>query len=285
MLVAWYGLVVARVHGGQRPTATTLARLGVIPLLTALLASTNGQHGLLWRSGGGAGIWLWVHGAYALAVVLAGWVALLRGGRPVETWHRDLYGTLVASGLAIGLANVMNRWLTKGWGLALTDLVVAGCGGLLLWTIFPPRPASLLPLAQETAGGHESDAMLALDSHDRVLDANAPALLLLAEHGVWQAVGRPVRHVLTGPLAPLATVGTDGAVTLAFDGGTRIIQSRELSLASSAGPGCVRVLLLQDVSATHAANEGRPDARESRHNGAAALHHCSDSPGEQAPYS
>lgn len=266
--VAWYGLVVAFADDGQRPTPTVLTRLGVVPLLTVLLAGTNAQHGLLWSGpdGGGAaapGVWFWAHVVYGCGVTVAGWGALVRAGLEARGSAHGPLWMLAGVGAAALLASVFGPWLGMGWGLVAVHLALAGCGGLLLWTLFRQRPADLLLLVEEAFGSHESEAVLALDSHDRVVDANAPALLLLAEHGVWEAVGRRACHVLAGPLAPLVAVGTDGAVTLAADGGQRTIRSRELPLGSDAGPWRARALVLQDVTTSQDIETQIPTNRQS----------------------
>jgi len=241
--VAWYGLVMGLVSGGRRPTAIGLTRLGLIPAITALLAATNAQHGWLWAAAGVAitpGIWLWVHIAYGLGVLAVGCVALRRYvGRGVgrvahRAWILGLLGVIAL------LASVAGLQLGLGWGAVAMHLaLIISCWLLIAALLWRRTPVETVAIAQGLAeNGHTNGAVLALDRHDRVIDANAPALLLLAEHGVWRAVGRHASDVLAGPLAPLAAVGTDGAATIATT--TRLFAEHgatcELEQACTGGP-------------------------------------------------
>jgi len=230
--VAWYGLVMGLVSGGRRPTAIGLTRLGLIPAITALLAATNVQHGWLWA--------VWVHIAYGLGVLAVGCVALRRYvGRGVgqvahRAWILGLLGVIAL------LASVAGLQLGLGWGAVAMHLaLIVSCWLLIAALLRRRTPVETVAIAQGLAeNGHTNGAVLALDRHDRVIDANAPALLLLAEHGVWRAVGRHASDVLAGPLAPLAAVGTDGAATIATT--TRLFAEHgatcELEQACTGGP-------------------------------------------------
>ena len=243
--VAWYSLVISLVSMGQRPSSSTLARLIVIPVLTSLLAAGGGQHGLLWGAEGAPGPWLWVHVGYSLGLVAAGGGALLRDGQAIRAWRRGAQWALIGAGVVAGLVSVMGPWELGGWPWALVLLAVAGCGALLLQMLYLQPAKELAALSAQALGGQANDAVLALDARNRVMDANAPALLLLAEYGIWQAVGRPARQVLTGPLAALASTGPGGAVMVPLGDGSRMIRSRELPLGS--GPMSGRALLLHEV--------------------------------------
>jgi len=244
--VAWYGLTVSLVSMGQRPSTCVLARLMVLPVLTALLAASGSQHVLLWTSDGSPGLWLWVYASYSVLLVMAGGAALLRDGQPIRAWRPEVIWVLMLTGVLAGGISLASSWIGGGWAVSLLPLAAAGCSALLLQVLYLQPAREMSGLSAQALGGEADDAVLALDGRNRVTDANAPALLLLAEYGVWQAVGRPADKVLTGPLAPLASVGVDGAVTLTLADGSRIIRSRELPLGST--PWVGRALLLQDVA-------------------------------------
>ena len=258
--VAWYGLTVSLVSMGQRPSSSAFARLMVLPVLTALLAASGSQHALLWTTDGSPGLWLWVHASYSLIVVMAGCAALLRDGQAIRAWRPQAILVLMLTGVLAGGISLASSWVGEGWAVSLLALAATGCGALLLQMLYLQPAREMSALSAQALGGEADDAVLALDGRNRVTDANAPALLLLAEYGVWQAVGRRADKVLTGPLAPLASVGVDGAVTLTFGDGSRTIRSRELPLGST--PWVGRALLLHDVDekAHDATGTTRPDA-------------------------
>jgi hypothetical protein len=91
-------------------------------------------------------------------------------------------------------------------------LALAACGPLWLGTLTHQAARLQLPVGEGELSYYRGQPALALDWEDRVTDANAPALLLLAQHGVWQPIGRRVNDLLAGPLRDLGVRRADEAM-------------------------------------------------------------------------
>jgi hypothetical protein len=79
--ITWYAFVAAHTSDGKRPSLSSLARLSLLPIVTAILAGTNPLHQLLWTlptSSGGPALWYGVHALYGAACWVAGCAALIR---------------------------------------------------------------------------------------------------------------------------------------------------------------------------------------------------------------
>jgi len=218
--VAWYAVAASHASDGKRPSISSLTRLSLVPVVTAILAGTNPLHELVWRptiAAGVPGFWYGVHAAYGGALWVAGCAALLRNATDARRATRRSIWGIAGIGLIIALASTMGPGLVGAWGAVAVMLALAASGALLLWLVSDGgRRRS--GLGQNELSGWQEQPLVALDRQDRVLDANVPALLLLAEHGVWDAVGCRVDELLAGPLRSLCVRRSGGAMAVAMDG-------------------------------------------------------------------
>jgi PAS domain S-box-containing protein len=186
-------------------TPRALIPLGIIPIITVLLAFTNDWHGLIWSAtqfdpaGSNAplilshGAWFWVYWAYAQLVVLIGTIIVIRallGARRPYRWQALLI--LVAVLLpwignilyATGLNPVPTLDLTP-FAFVLSEAAVAL--GLSRF-----RLISLTPIAQATVIEGMNDGMFVIDDQNILVDLNPAAERLL---------GAAASHVIGQPIA------------------------------------------------------------------------------------
>jgi signal transduction histidine kinase len=190
--VLWL-LCMAAYTGAFRPR-WQLAGLAVIPLITLTLVFSNEQHGLIWsrveidRQIGlnlwkaTFGAWFWVHSAYSY-LMLAGATFLI-----VRETRRDPF--FFQSQRALLLVGMMIPWATNAVYLTgrspfpnidLTPLgfalgAVAVGAGLLRFGLF-----DVVPIAREALVEGLPDAVIVLDTHQRVVELNPAAEDLLGE--------------------------------------------------------------------------------------------------------
>lgn len=138
----------------------------------------------------------WVHLVYSYLMLLTGFglltVSLLRVSR------RHTRRALVVAGSVL-LPFVLNAGFNAGVpGLRTYDLTPLGfsvTGFVLVWGFFRFRLLDLLPVGRRQVVDRLPDAVLVLDAHHRIVDANPAAVALAAGRGD-QLVGHELADVL-----------------------------------------------------------------------------------------
>jgi len=159
-----------------------------LPVLTQILAWTNGRHGLVWASATVDrlgifhpvfGPWFYVHAGLDWLLVAGGLVFLGR-----ETWqsrgiHRRQTAVLVAGSLFAFVANILFvGGFTPYNDLDLTPLAFLVTTTLYAYGLFRYRLLELLPIARKTVMEQMRDAVITLDEDNRVVDVNPAAARL-----------------------------------------------------------------------------------------------------------
>ncbi|MCH7552668.1 MAG: PAS domain-containing sensor histidine kinase, partial [Chloroflexi bacterium] len=137
----WWVFAVQHSGRGRWLSRRALAILPIIPVITVILAATNGAHHLLWHettlTASGAvgfldttpGPWFWVNVAYSYLLLLGGTILLIQHLFSVKGIFR---GQAVVALLAVAapwLANGLTiSGLTPAAGLDLTPFAFAGTG-------------------------------------------------------------------------------------------------------------------------------------------------------------
>jgi PAS domain S-box-containing protein len=206
--VFWLAFVLLYTGRVERLSLSSLLPFLVVPLVTVVLAVTNGAHGLIWRevardaSGPFValvvdhGVWFWVHTVYSYLLLLLGtglMVAFLWRSRAV---YRGQALVLLIGSLTPWFGNL---FYLLGWdpvpNLDLTPLAFVLSGVLTAWGVFRYQLMDVVPVARRVLVDSMRDAMLALDLQDRVVDINPTAEELL-ERSAQDVVGRKLPHVL-----------------------------------------------------------------------------------------
>jgi PAS domain S-box-containing protein len=159
-----------------------------------------------------AGPLFWVHAIYSYVLILVAVVLLVHALLKVQRRYAKAW-LLIASALLPLLLNVVyTLHLTDRLGVDPTPLGFSVTGLVLVWGFFRFRLLEIIPVGRKVVVERIPDAVVVLDRHGHVVDAN-PAAARLTGASVGALVGRDLLDVLP-QLAPL--VDTTGASQHAF---------------------------------------------------------------------
>ena len=210
LLLAVYATYRARRQKWLTPHR--LALLAIIPIVTLLLMWTNEKHGLIWdqysvyREGSTMlaektyGTWFWVHASYSYLLLLGASILIIRSAIVLPSVYRWQNITLALALLVpwVGSMAYVSGIIRPG-GLDPTPFAFAFSGLMLTFALFGLRLLDIVPVARDTVVDVMSDAVLVLDTQNRIVDLNPSAQLMLGLD-VSQAVGRQVSQILPDQL-------------------------------------------------------------------------------------
>ncbi len=186
-------------------TPRNLGLLAILPLSTLVLVWTNEMHHLVWRrteldtSGSfpvlevAYGPWFWVYSTYSYLLLLLGTGHLVWRLLRVPYLYRWQSGALLLGILAPWAGNALYiSGLVSN--LDLTPFAFTLSGVALAWALFRFRLLDIVPIARRAVVDGMSDAVIVLDSHNRVVDLN-PAAQKISRHTGSQFIGQPVAHL------------------------------------------------------------------------------------------
>ena len=179
-----------------------LATLWVIPMLTVLMAATNGWHQGVWSAVSldargttyAHGWWFWVSAAFNYVAVLSGTVLVARALRRSPPPFRAQFHLLMAAALLPLTGNLVYVTGRSMQGLDPTPLAFVASSLLFTWALFRHHLFDLVPVAREMVVDSLSDAAIVVDTSRRVLDMNPAARTLVTGTADW--LGRPIDQVL-----------------------------------------------------------------------------------------
>jgi PAS domain S-box-containing protein len=202
--------------GHQRWARSRVIGLGVVPLITLMLAFTNEWHGLIWRhvdltTEGGIsmwtatyGPWFWVHTAYSYVLLSAATLSILGLARRSSQVFRG-QGSLLLVGMVLpwfanavylaGLSPLPHLDLTP-FGFALGGFAVGG--SLARFHLF-----DVVPFAREALVQSLPDAVFVLNMREEMVDLNPAAERLLGQ-SARSVLGRSAAEALRGQMALFA---------------------------------------------------------------------------------
>lgn len=161
-----------------------------IPVLTVFAALTNAWHRALWSSitptGGGLvvyehGWWFWVATAHAYGLMLVSALLIARALWRSRPPYRAQFAALLAGALLPWAGNLLYiAGLIPIEGLDVTPLMFTLSGALFTNALYRDHLFDLVPVARDQLVDSLSDAVVVLDSSQRVLDLNAAAKRLAA---------------------------------------------------------------------------------------------------------
>lgn len=271
-------LVFALQVAGTKPLARPgLALLAAMPATSVGLALTSNYHGLLWKTVALQdgliapirvvhGPFFWVHSAYAYSLLAAGAFVLVQAAIRAPRAYRLYVAAMLAAALAPVLGNL--AYISR-LGIAarydLTPLAFVVSGLVLAWGLFRLRILSLFlglaPAARDLAVELMGDAVIVLDSGNRVVDLNRAACRLLGIAKSSQMIGRPGERIAARrpELAAVADpAAKSGTIELAMGpgGGDRVMLDLTVSeLSWNGGMSYGRLAVLHDVTERAAAAE------------------------------
>ena len=198
--------------------------LTIVPLTTFILVLTNPSHGLIWRavvSGASVArvayratysVGGWAYQIYAYVLVIIGLLfvlqALVRSGQLLR-WQAIAVTMTAAIPLLVHITQDSIGILPLK-STNLTPFVLAITGSVLAWSFSRLRGRDIVPVARGQVIEGLADAILVLDSDDRVLDLN-PAAERLFGQTRRAAFGQPIDLVWPRQSEHLPPRPDDGA--------------------------------------------------------------------------
>lgn len=242
-------------------TRRNVALLFIVPVITLITAWTNEWHYLLWNSFTpspddpnaliyGHGVWFWIFLVYIYTLLMAGALLLF------QTFFRQGLFRRQAKWLIAGSAVVIfwNVMYTLGWspirGWDWTPIAFSVMVWILGWSIARLGLLDLVPVARDAVVEGMGDAVFVIDSQNRIVDFNPPALALTGQ-SAGLLIGQDVTKVLPalGDLvARSATVpSTHGEIAVGTDLSTWL-DTRIFPLRDRRQRVTGRVIILRDVT-------------------------------------
>lgn len=206
----YFWMLFALNHSGYRKrlTRNQVFILGLVPILTILLAISNEVHGLIWRTieikqignfsalGVTYGTWFWVHSAYSYLLLLSGSVMLLR----TISWRQAVYRwqavVMLVAVLAPWVGNIIYlSGLSPLPNLDLTPFMFTVTVLALNWAIFRFQLLDLAPVARDNVIERMQDGMIVLDPQNQIIDINPAARKMLGLSSEALLIGQPATQV------------------------------------------------------------------------------------------
>ena len=173
------------------PSTATVVMLGIIPVMTTLLAITNPLHNLLWTvEVSAAGVrftdaveheWFtYVHAPYAYGLFGYSIVALASRLPNIATAHRPKVKLFLVAAVLPLLVSFGNTYLQIGpYDFPFTSLTLTLLLPLYWWLSVRLKVYDFSPLAYRTLLDHINDPIIVLDRDQRIISVNRPAQELL----------------------------------------------------------------------------------------------------------
>jgi signal transduction histidine kinase/CheY-like chemotaxis protein/PAS domain-containing protein len=184
--------VIQHIGKSEWLTRSRLVGLAMIPMITTFLSWTNPLHRLvntelflnpnagLVLLGIVRGPWFWVHVWNSYLLIAMSVLLLVRSLRHAPPFHRGQSLIILAS---LSLPFAFNFLIVFGFdfthGYDLTSVVFSFSGVMFAWGLFRFQLLDLVPVAREALIENMQDAMMALDTRDRIIDINPAAQKML----------------------------------------------------------------------------------------------------------
>lgn len=179
--------------------------LGLIPVLTVLLAFTNDLHHWLWQSihpvqayglrsiVAARSFWFTIHTLYSYVLVLGG-VALI--GRAILTqpqrYRKQAPGLLVGVLTPLAINVLVITRVIQSQSLDLTPLAFVITGAAFSWSLFTNRLLDVITIAHDAVIRSLNDGVVVLDVNNTIVDIN-PAAEMVIGQGRRDLIGQPVQ--------------------------------------------------------------------------------------------
>ena len=267
--VAWLTVGLQYTNRQHWLTRRNLVWLSIIPVWVLVMTWTNDGHGLIWREtsvkeagpfsvlGVTYGPAFWVGLAYQYALLVVGTGLLLTMVVRSPRFYLGQRLVLIAAVMFPWLANVA---YFRGWGPAfdLTPFVFALSAVATSYGVLRFQLIDIVPIARDVVLENMTDALLVLDTENRVVDIN-PAASDLFDRPARAAMGLPVGDVV-GPQPDLSpeTFEKDYAraeMEIGTGASGRILTADISLLRDGAGEPAGRLMVCRDITARKKALE------------------------------
>ena len=194
-------------HRHRWLTRTNLALLWLIPVITLILAATNGRHGLIWSGFEFAaetrhiiiyhhGPWFWVFATFSYLELSAVVVLLLAAARRMRQLYRRQSLVILLAILPSTTINVMyvftpDVFNSRDW----TPVSFFFSAALLAWAFAEMQLLDLVPLAKDLVLDSIQDGIIVINANRLIIDANPAARELLASDSI---IGQDILAAFSG---------------------------------------------------------------------------------------
>jgi PAS domain S-box-containing protein len=206
--VLWLVFALSYTGYTHHLTRPRLAALGLIPALTIFFLFTNDYHNLMWQASvlrmdsgwpmldNTLGDWFWVHTAYSYLCLTFGAGLLLWASRRLPGLFRWQHIALLIGVTLPWLANIVYLGdMAQFSEIDISPLAFVFSGVIISWAIFRFQLLNLTPVASRLAVDTIPDGVMALDLHNRVVEANPAACKLFAIPAA-KVIGQPIEVLL-----------------------------------------------------------------------------------------
>jgi diguanylate cyclase (GGDEF)-like protein/PAS domain S-box-containing protein len=196
-------------YEGRLKSLAGRAGLVLLPLISSLLAWTNGLHGWLWTgfrySEIGDNAAIFEHGPAFAWVIISGYlmvmliiVSLWQATRHGSSLLRRQASLLLWASLIPVAGNLLYLLQSSEFqGIDWSSITFSIAGILFLTALYGTGLLDLAPIARERLVSSLSDGMIVLDSQNRIIDINQPAMQMIGLPDV-NLIGKDL-----GEIAPL----------------------------------------------------------------------------------
>jgi PAS domain S-box-containing protein len=266
------GLILTYTDHQRLLTPLNLIALCAVPAMTLIFAWTNRWHELIWKHATfeavgdrhavifTRGLWYWVHVVYVW-VIVGGGILLLVRSYPASTglYRKQIRVFLVAMAAPLLVYLVYLSGLGPT-GLDLTPYALIVTAVAMAWGIFDGQMLDIVPVAREAVVASLTDAVIVLDTQNRIVDLN-PAGEQLFGPNPQRCVGR----LATECFPKEYEVAVDGKaalpsraeLTLEVQGSRRCFDMRLSPLYSRSGRREGRLIVLRDITQSKQAEDER----------------------------
>lgn len=207
--VAWIGFALSYCGKRNWLSLQYFGCLSFIPIITILLAQTNDLHGLIWKhysftpvNGFLAlsvtpGAWFFVHVFYSYTLIVGGAAMIAFEFFPAPRLYR-IQSEWIIVGAAIPLVvnAVYSFRLVPNFGMDYTPLAFSFACLAFIIGIYRHRLLDIVPVTHTNVLDNLSDALIVLDSENRIVDFNTAASCFLNPAGS-NVLGKPVTVALS----------------------------------------------------------------------------------------
>ena len=276
--ILWFLFVFQYTRRDRWLTSRNVVLLWVIPVITVVMAATNGWHGLMWSNIAPSpgretevliythGTWFWVHAAYSYMLMVFGAFQLLKTTFANIRMYR-------LQSLSIMVA-VLIPWVGNGIyllgyspipGLDLTPLAFLVSGVVIAWSLLRHSFLDIVPMARGMLFENMDDGFIVLDSQNRIVDINTAARGLLDKSNE-SVVGKNADEVIPG----LSDIGSgtqeqpvsEAELVMGNESAPRVLDCKFNLLRNRHGAPTGRLILLRDISSKKEAEQALLESEE-----------------------
>jgi PAS domain S-box-containing protein len=188
-------------------TRRNLLLLTIEPIVLVAFVWTNEWHRLVWSETGLAlvgslqmfrstyGLVFWIHTAYSYLLLIAGVFLLIRAVVRHSGPYRAQAVLLLIGALVPWVSNGLSIFDIVKVPFDLTAFAFTVTGATSFWALFRYQLLDLIPVARDAAVDSMQDAMIAIDTQNRIVDVNRAASELLGR-SESSMVGRKLADLL-----------------------------------------------------------------------------------------